>query len=276
MESEAWGQTSKSQKTEDTLESLDLTATSSAIEVYQAPSLAIVPTVNFKFTFEELGVLSRDEVLPYVDTSRVSDDGIVTINYAMFNRGAVEGAKEYNIDISVEGLRRLVDFPAAGDCAKIVKPSVIENMFFDHCGQKHKKDAWKVIALWFSLNLKNAQPRSEGWVIDDFRKFTLENHPHGSVLDMKVRLVIRQVLKTLGKLSQQYCKRGVEGGAGQAQEQTALAARREETIRLEKDALQKEYSRDKADWESKNHKLAEEFNQLHEDMKRVSPKKVSR
>ncbi|KAL3701612.1 hypothetical protein R1sor_019634 [Riccia sorocarpa] len=114
MESEAWGQTSKSQKTEDTLESLDLTATSSAIEVYQAPSLAIVPAVNFKFIFEELGVLTRDEVLPYVDTSRVKDDGIVTINSAMFS--------------------------------KIVKPSVIEKMFFDHCGQKHKKDAWKVIA----------------------------------------------------------------------------------------------------------------------------------
>ncbi|KAL3694864.1 hypothetical protein R1sor_008515 [Riccia sorocarpa] len=57
-----------------------------------------------------------------------------------------------------------------------------------------------------------------------------------------------------------------------AQEQAALAARREETICLEKDALQKEYSRDKADWESKNHKLAEEVNQLHEDMKRVSTK----
>ncbi|KAL3688829.1 hypothetical protein R1sor_015138 [Riccia sorocarpa] len=205
MESEAWGQTSKSQKTEDTLESLDLTASSSAIEVYQAPSLAIVPAKNFKFTFEELGVLTRDEVLPYVDTSRVKDHGIVTINSAMFSRGAVDGAKEYDINISVEGLRKLVDFPSAGECHQIVKPSVIEKVFFDHCGQKHKKEAWKVIAPWFSFNLKNAQPRSEGWVIDDFRKFTFENHPHGSVLDMKVRLVIRQVLRTLGKLSQQYC-----------------------------------------------------------------------
>ncbi|KAL3678591.1 hypothetical protein R1sor_021547 [Riccia sorocarpa] len=163
MESETWEQTNKSQKTEDTLESLDLTASSSAIEVYQAPSLAIVPAVNFKFTFEELGVLTRDEVLPYVDTSRVKDHGIVTINSAMFSRVAVEGAKEYDINISVEGLRKLVDFPAAGECHQIVKPSLI------------------------------------------VRKFTFENHPHGSVLDMKVRLVIRQVLRTLGKLSQQYC-----------------------------------------------------------------------
>ncbi|KAL3675629.1 hypothetical protein R1sor_025577 [Riccia sorocarpa] len=105
MESEAWGQTNKSQKTEDTLESLDLTASLSAIEVYQAPSLAIVPAVNFKFTFEEPGVLTRDEVLPYMDTSRVKDHGIVKVNSAMFSRGAVEGAKEYNIDISVEGLK---------------------------------------------------------------------------------------------------------------------------------------------------------------------------
>ncbi|KAL3681678.1 hypothetical protein R1sor_024634 [Riccia sorocarpa] len=195
MESEAWGQTSKSQKTKDTLESLDLTSSSSAIEVYQAPSLAIVPAVNFKLTFEELG---------------------------------------------------------------IVKPSVIEKVFFDHCGQKHKKETWKVIAPWFSINLKNAQPLSEGWVIDDFRKFTFENHPHGSVLDMKCELVRQRE-----ELKEELAK---------AQEQAALAARREETVRLEKDALQKEYSRDKAVWESKNHKLAEEVNQLHEDMKRVSTK----
>ncbi|KAL3700661.1 hypothetical protein R1sor_018683 [Riccia sorocarpa] len=186
MESEAWGQTSKSQKTEDTLESLDLTASSSAIEVYQAPSIAIVPVVNFKFTFEELGVLSRDEVLPYVDTSRVRDDGIVKVNSAMFSRGAVEGAKEY---ISVEGLKKLVDFPISGDCAKIVAPSVIEKIFSENCGYNNKKDARKATAPWFGFNLKNAQGRSEGWVVDDFRKFTLEKHPHGSVLDMRVRLL---------------------------------------------------------------------------------------
>ncbi|KAL3678642.1 hypothetical protein R1sor_021598 [Riccia sorocarpa] len=299
---------------------------SSAIEVYQAPSLAIVLAVNFKFTFEELGVLTRDEVLPYVDTSLVKDRGIVTINSAMFSRGAVDGAKEYDINISVEGLRKLVDFPAAGECHQIVKPSVIEKMFFDHRGQKHKKEAWKVIAPWFSFNLKNVQPHSEGWVIDDFRKFTFENHLHGSVLDMKVRLIRKSLNheKTDKKSAIKFregwgaiielvrnefmAKQAAASGKeplyleaknafsdtkaewenekcelvrqreelkeelAKAQEQAALAARREETIRLEKDALQKEYSRDKADWESKNHKLAEEVNQLHEDMKRVSTK----
>ncbi|KAL3697520.1 hypothetical protein R1sor_011596 [Riccia sorocarpa] len=188
-ESEAWGQTSSS----------------SAIEVYQAPSLAIVPVVNFQFTFEELGVLTRDEVLPYVDTSRMKDIAIVKVNSAMFSRGVVDGAKEYNIDLSVEGLRRLLNFPISGDCAKIVPPSIIEKMFSDHCGQKHKKNVWKAIAPWLDFNLNNAQAHNEGWVIDDFRKFTLENHPHGSVLDMRVRLVIRQVLRTLGKLSQHFC-----------------------------------------------------------------------
>ncbi|KAL3694524.1 hypothetical protein R1sor_008175 [Riccia sorocarpa] len=373
MESEAWGQTSKSQKTEDTLESLDLTASSSAIEVYQAPSLAIVPAVDFKFTFEELGVLSRDEVLPYVDTSRVRDDGIVTINSAMFSRGAMEGAKEYPIDISVEGLKKLVDFPAAGDCVKVVAPSKIEKMFSDHCGIPNKKDAWKAIAPWFGFPLKNAQARSEGWVVDDFRKFTLEKHPHGSVLDMRVRLVIRQVLKILGKLSYHFCsttlvllavahvdptcahlrpdwhmfvsseirkslnhektdkksagkfregwgaiielvknefmaKQAAASGKeplyleaknafsdtkaewdnekcelvrqreqlkeelAKAQELKAQAERREEAIRLEKKALEVEYSKEKADWESKNQKLVDEVSQLHEDMKKVSTK----
>ncbi|KAL3697121.1 hypothetical protein R1sor_011197 [Riccia sorocarpa] len=322
--------------------------------------------------FEELGVLTREKVLPYVDTRRVKDDGIVTVNSAMFSRCALEGAKEYNIDISVESLKRLVDFPAAGDCAKIVPPSVIEKAFFDHCGQKHKKDAWKVIVPWFRFNLNNAQPRSEGWVIDDFRKFTLENHPHGSLLDMRVRPVIRQVLKTLGKQSQLYCsttlvllavahvdptcahlrpnwhmfvsseirkslnhektdkksagkfregwaaiidlvrnefmaKQAVAGKEplyleaknafsdtkaewdsekcelvrqreelkeelAKAQELKAQAERREETIRLEKEALEVEYSKEKADWESKNQKLVDEVSQLHEDMKKVSTK----
>ncbi|KAL3686224.1 hypothetical protein R1sor_004246 [Riccia sorocarpa] len=57
-----------------------------------------------------------------------------------------------------------------------------------------------------------------------------------------------------------------------AQELAAFAEKREQTIRLEKDALQKEYSKEKADWESKNHKLVEEVTQLHEDMKKVSTK----
>ncbi|KAL3698576.1 hypothetical protein R1sor_012652 [Riccia sorocarpa] len=373
MESEAWGQTSKFQKTEDTLESLDLTTSSSAIKVYQAPSLAIVPVVNFKFTFEELGVLSRDEVLPYVDTSRVRDHGIVKVNSAMFSKGAVEGTKEYPIDISVEGLKKLVDFPVSGDCEKIVPPSVIEKIFSDNCGYKNKKDAWKAIAPWFGFNLKNAQGRSKGWVIDDFRKFTLEKHPHGSVLGMRVRLVIRQVLKILGKLSYHFCsttlvllavahvdptcahlrpdwhmfvsseickslnhdkidkksaskfregwgaiielvrnefmaKQGAASGKeplyleaknafsdtkaewdnekcelvwqreelkeelAKAQELKAQVERREETIRLEKKALEVEYSKEKADWESKNQKLVDEVSQLHKDMKKVSTK----
>ncbi|KAL3695269.1 hypothetical protein R1sor_009345 [Riccia sorocarpa] len=235
---------------------------------------------------------------------------------------------------------------------------------------------WPLLAPWFSFNVNNAQPRSEGWVVDDFRKFTLENHPHGSVLDMKVRLVIRQVLRTLGKLSQQYCSTTLvllavahvdptcahlrpdwhmfvsseirkslnheksdrksagkfrEGWAvscpaiidlvrnefmakqaaqsneplyleaknafsdtkaewdnekcelvrqreelkeelAKAQELKAQAERREETIRLEKEALEVEYSKEKADWESKNQKLVDEVSQLHEDMKKVSTK----
>ncbi|KAL3681349.1 hypothetical protein R1sor_024305 [Riccia sorocarpa] len=55
-----------------------------------------------------------------------------------------------------------------------------------------------------------------------------------------------------------------------AQELAALAERREQTIRLKKDALEKEYSKEKTDWESKNHKLVEEFevSQLHKDMKK--------
>ncbi|KAL3678588.1 hypothetical protein R1sor_021544 [Riccia sorocarpa] len=42
-----------------------------------------------------------------------------------------------------------------------------------------------------------------------------------------------------------------------AQELKAQAERREETIRLEKEALEVEYSKEKADWESKNQKLVD-------------------
>ncbi|KAL3694982.1 hypothetical protein R1sor_008633 [Riccia sorocarpa] len=297
---------------------------SPVIETSEALAFQNISTLVQAMESEAWGqtILNRDEVLPFVDTSRVKNDGIVTINSAMFSRGAVEGAKEYNIDISVEGLRRLVDFPAAGDCAKIVKPFVIEKAFFDHCGQKHKKEVWKVIVPWFSFNVNNAQPRNEGWVVDDFRKFTLENHPHGSVLDMKIRKSLNHEKtdrKSVGKFREGWAaiidlvrnefmakqaaqnneplyldaknvfsdtkaewdnekcelvrqREELKEELAKAQELKAQAERREETIRLEKEALEVEYSKEKADWESKNQKLVDEVSQLHEDMKKVSTK----
>ncbi|KAL2632347.1 hypothetical protein R1flu_017033 [Riccia fluitans] len=50
-----------------------------------------------------------------------------------------------------------------------------------------------------------SQPRSEGWIVDDFKKFSLEDHPDGYALDKQVCLVINQVQKMVGKANRSFC-----------------------------------------------------------------------
>ncbi|KAL2651220.1 hypothetical protein R1flu_019348 [Riccia fluitans] len=47
--------------------------------------------------------------------------------------------------------------------------------------RRYKKDAWQDIAPWFGFSLTHSQPRSEGWLVDDFKKFSLEGHPDAHV-----------------------------------------------------------------------------------------------
>ncbi|KAL2607887.1 hypothetical protein R1flu_026460 [Riccia fluitans] len=120
----------------------------SIVQVYQSLKRLIVPSFpNFGITLEELSMLSRDEVFPYVNTHKLKTDGILKIS-----------------------------------------------------GRKYKKDVWQDIAPWFGFSLTHSQPRSEGWVVDDFKKFSLDGHPDGYVLDKQVRLVINQVLRMVGRL----------------------------------------------------------------------------
>ncbi|KAL2613253.1 hypothetical protein R1flu_024945 [Riccia fluitans] len=72
-------------------------------------------------------------------------------------------------------------------------------------GRKYKKDAWQDIAPWFGFSLTHLQPRSEGWVVDDFKKFSLEGHPNGYALDKQVHLVINQVQRMVGKANRSFC-----------------------------------------------------------------------
>ncbi|KAL3694217.1 hypothetical protein R1sor_007868 [Riccia sorocarpa] len=109
------------------------------------------------------------------------------------------------MDLSTAGLKRLVDFPSKGECRRIIPPSLVENYFLNCTGQKKKGDLWKNIAPWFNFSLKHQQPRSEGWVVDDFRKFRLEGHPQGDSLDKRVRLVINQVQNVIGKTNLSFC-----------------------------------------------------------------------
>ncbi|KAL2633249.1 hypothetical protein R1flu_004728 [Riccia fluitans] len=87
------------------------------------------------------------------------------------------------VNLSAAGLRKLVDFPVKGECRRIVPPSEVEAEFLKPTGRKYKKDAWQYIASSFGFSLTGSQPRSEGWVMDDFKKYSLEGHPDGYALD---------------------------------------------------------------------------------------------
>ncbi|KAL2652206.1 hypothetical protein R1flu_020334 [Riccia fluitans] len=108
------------------------------------------------------------------------------------------------MDLSAVGLRKLVDFPIKGECCRIVPPSEVEAQFLKLTGRKYKKDVWQDIAPWFGFSLTHSQPHSERWVVDDFKKFSLEGHPDGYALDKQARLVISQVLRMVGKANRSF------------------------------------------------------------------------
>ncbi|KAL2631309.1 hypothetical protein R1flu_015995 [Riccia fluitans] len=90
---------------------------SSALQV-QPPEHSIVPSFpNFGITLEELLVLSRDEVFPYVNTQRLKTNGIVKISSGIFQptRSNIGTTSKYIMDLSTTGLRKLVDFLVKGD-----------------------------------------------------------------------------------------------------------------------------------------------------------------
>ncbi|KAL2643203.1 hypothetical protein R1flu_010790 [Riccia fluitans] len=72
-------------------------------------------------------------------------------------------------------------------------------------GRKYKKDVWQDIAPWFGFSLTHSQPRSEGWIMDDFKKFSLEGHPDGYALDKQVHFVINQMQRMVGKANRSFC-----------------------------------------------------------------------
>ncbi|KAL2631230.1 hypothetical protein R1flu_015916 [Riccia fluitans] len=278
------------------------------------------------------------------------------------------------MDFFAVSLRKLVDFLVKGECSRIVPPSEVEVEFLKLTSRKYEKDAWQDIASWFGFFLTHSQPPTEGWIVDDFKKFSLEGHPDGYALDKQVRLVINQVQRMVGKANHSFCSttfvllvvahvdprmadyrpdwhmwisseiRGrldhdhndkFSGGkfregwqaivriviadflAKQAiarhepllleahnaftntraewdNEKGELVREREalkeelnkakemaieakemvvaeqwtEVVRLEKEALQQQYTKDKAEWETKSTQLIEEVGQLHEEKKR--------
>ncbi|KAL2624066.1 hypothetical protein R1flu_008311 [Riccia fluitans] len=166
-------------------------ASTLAVQVYQPSERSIVPSfLNYGITLEELSMLSRDEVLPYINTHRLKTDGIIKISGELFQPiGSSTGTtSECIVDLSAAGLRKLVDFPIKGECRRIVPPFEVEAKFLKQTGRKYKKDAWQDIAPWFGFSLTGSQPRSEGWVVDDFKKYSLEGHPDGYALDKQFEI----------------------------------------------------------------------------------------
>ncbi|KAL2630617.1 hypothetical protein R1flu_015303 [Riccia fluitans] len=149
----------------------------SAIQVYQHPEHSIVPSFpNFGITLEELSMLSRDEIFPYVNTHRLKTDGIIKISGELFQPTGsnTSTTSECIMDLSTTSLRKLVNFLVKGECCRIVPSFEVEADFLKQTGRKYKKDVWQDIAPWFGFSLTHSQPCSEGWVVDDFKKFSLD------------------------------------------------------------------------------------------------------
>ncbi|KAL2652747.1 hypothetical protein R1flu_020875 [Riccia fluitans] len=181
---------------------------SSTLQVYLPLERLIVSSFpNIRITLKELSMLSQDKVFPYVNIHRLKTDGIVKISSGLFQptRSSTGTTFEYIMDLSAASLRKLVDFLVKGQCRRIVPPFEVEAEFLKRTGHKYKKDAWQDIALWFGFSLTHSQPRSEGWLMDDFKKFSLEGHPDGYVLDKQVWLVINQVQRMVGEANRNFC-----------------------------------------------------------------------
>ncbi|KAL2621498.1 hypothetical protein R1flu_001703 [Riccia fluitans] len=133
-------------------------------------------------------MLSRDEVFPYVNTKRLKTDGIVKISSGISQPigSNIGTTSEYIMDLSTIGPRKLVDFLVTGECRRIVPSFEVEAEFLKRTGRNYKKDAWQDIAPCFGFSLTHSQPRSEGWLVDDFKKFSLEGHPDGYAFDKQV------------------------------------------------------------------------------------------
>ncbi|KAL3683918.1 hypothetical protein R1sor_001940 [Riccia sorocarpa] len=144
---------------------------STAIEVYRPPgALQTLDDARGVVIFEELSLLERDEVYPYLDLSHLQHDkGFVNISSALFSRGTRPGIDVYTVDLSDNGLKKLVDFPAMGPCSRVVPGSVIEKHFLDQLGCDCLKNSWEEVKVWFDYT--GGTKRNKGWNIDELRYF---------------------------------------------------------------------------------------------------------
>ncbi|KAL3677621.1 hypothetical protein R1sor_027569 [Riccia sorocarpa] len=178
-------------------------AASTAIEVNRPPgALQTLDDFRGVVTLEELSLLERDEVYPYLDLSHLEQDkGFVNISFVLFSRGTRPGIDVYPVDLSDSGLKRFVDFPAMGPCSRVVPGSVIEKHFLDQLGCDCLKNSWEKVKVWSDYT--GSTKRNERWNIDELRYFAKSGRD--PALDKKCKLVMRQALKTISGTSHIYC-----------------------------------------------------------------------
>ncbi|KAL2632657.1 hypothetical protein R1flu_004136 [Riccia fluitans] len=175
-----------------------LTLQSMAIQPVVPTRLPRPPTIGY----EELSLLTRDEVFPHLKFNRLKTEGILFIDGSVFARGATGPQGQLPINVSREGLKEYLVFPGSEDSSRVVIASVIEAEFLRRTGHKSLKNAWTMVVRWFDY--RNAQPRNEGWFIDELVFFSLQGREDGKLLDLRAKLVIRQALKWIGRPSSSY------------------------------------------------------------------------
>ncbi|KAL2635658.1 hypothetical protein R1flu_007137 [Riccia fluitans] len=174
------------------------TLQSMAIQPIVPTRLLHPPTIGF----EELTLLTRDDVFPHLKFDRLKTKGILFIDGSLFARGAAGAQGQLPINVCREGLKEYLVFSGSEDSSRVVSTSVIEAEFLCRTGHKSLKDAWATVAHWFDY--RNAQPRNEGCFIDDLVFFSSVGHEDGKLFDMRAKLVIRQALKWIGRPSSLY------------------------------------------------------------------------
>ncbi|KAL2653931.1 hypothetical protein R1flu_022059 [Riccia fluitans] len=174
------------------------TLQSMAIQLVVPTRLPRPPTISF----EELSLLTRDDVSPHLKFDRLKTEGILFIDGSLFARGAAGAQGQMQVNVSREGLKEYLVFPGSEDSSRVVSARIIEAEFLHHIVHKSLKDAWMTIARWFDY--RNVQPKNEGWFIDDLVFFSSVGREDGKLLDIHAKLVICQALKWIGRPSSLY------------------------------------------------------------------------
>ncbi|KAL3694430.1 hypothetical protein R1sor_008081 [Riccia sorocarpa] len=261
-------------------------AASTTIEVYRPPgALQALVDARGVVTLEELSLLERDEVYPYLDLSHLQHDkGFVNISFALFSRGTRPGIDVYTVDLSDSGLKKLVDFPAMGPCSRVVPGSVIEKHFLDQLGTTV---AFLAIAH-VDPELDNLRPDWHAWCANEIR-FRLRHSKTDKHSKAKFRegweavveLVTRDFLaRQAARLQQQSQVLQLEYSSDAknafAETKVVWDAERGELIaereRLRTELEEAQSREEKEEWEARNQKLSEDISVLHEERLRITTK----